>query len=82
MVVVVYEVLGRIIKRDLRQALEAESVRIDETLIERCVDVAVGAVGTSSPVNLMSVAYYVYKKQFTVRLTLLSFFLLSFFFFF
>lgn len=55
-----------IVRRDLRRALEAESVKIDDALIERCVDVAVGAVGTSSPVNLLGVAYYIYRKQLTV----------------
>lgn len=55
-----------IVRRDLRRALEAESVKIDDALIERCVDVAVGAVGTSSPVNLLGVAYYIYRKQLTM----------------
>uniref|UniRef100_A0A1I8ENV0 Uncharacterized protein n=1 Tax=Wuchereria bancrofti TaxID=6293 RepID=A0A1I8ENV0_WUCBA len=52
-----------IIKREVRQSLANESERIDDGLIDRCVEVGVGAVGTSSPVQLIGVAYNLYKQQ-------------------
>lgn len=55
-----------IIKREVRQSLANESERIDDGLIDRCVEVGVGAVGTSSPVQLIGVAYNLYKQQLEV----------------
>ncbi|MCP9264944.1 hypothetical protein DINM_020093 [Dirofilaria immitis] len=52
-----------IIKREVRQSLANESERIDDDLIDRCVEVGVGAIGTSSPVQLIGVAYNLYKQQ-------------------
>ncbi|KAL3990818.1 hypothetical protein ACH3XW_33350 [Acanthocheilonema viteae] len=52
-----------IIKREVRQSLANESERIDDGLIDRCIEVGVGAVGTSSPVQLIGVAYNLYKQQ-------------------
>ncbi|VDM99393.1 unnamed protein product [Thelazia callipaeda] len=52
-----------IIKREVRQSLTNESERIDDNLIDRCVEVGVGAVGTSNPIQLIGVAYNLYKQQ-------------------
>ncbi|VDO15756.1 unnamed protein product [Brugia timori] len=39
-----------------------ESERIDDGLIDRCVEVGVGTIGTSSLVQLIGVAYNLYKQ--------------------
>lgn len=58
-------------KRELRQALANENEKVNDKLIDRCIEVGVGAVGTSSPIQLIGVAYNLYKQQFAVCLSLL-----------
>lgn len=50
----------------MQQALENENVKIDEDLIQRCVDVGVGSVGTTSSIQLIGVVYNLYKQQLAV----------------
>ncbi|VDN56748.1 unnamed protein product, partial [Dracunculus medinensis] len=52
-----------IIVREVCKALEAENISVDENLVDRCIDVGVGAVGTGSPIQLISVAYNLYMQQ-------------------
>lgn len=55
-----------IIVREVCKALEAENISVDENLVDRCIDVGVGAVGTGSPIQLISVAYNLYMQQLSV----------------
>lgn len=52
-----------IVSQELRRALGSENVPVDESLLERCVDVGVGSVGTASAIELIGVAYNLYKQQ-------------------